>query len=63
MYEAMTRKKNERILKKLDVFYNRIRTEMLNTLARYCVPIVRNILFGVANMDYQTNYQILSSLF
>lgn len=43
--------------------YNRIRTVMLTTLARYCVPNVSNILFGVANMDYQTNLQILASVF
>ena len=43
--------------------YNRIRTVMLINSARYCVPNVSNILFGVANMDYQTNCQILASVF
>ena len=42
--------------------YNRIRNVMLINLARYCVPNARNILFGVANMDYQTNCQILASV-
>ena len=43
--------------------YNRIRTVMLTQLARYGVLNVSNILFGVANMDYQTNCQLLASLF
>ena len=42
--------------------YNRIRNVMLTNLARYCVPNASNILFGVANMDYQTNCQILASV-
>ena len=36
---------------------------MLTNLARYCIPNVSNILFGVDNMDYQTNCQILASVF
>ena len=36
---------------------------MLTNLARYCVSNVSNILFGDANMDYQTNCQILASVF
>ena len=42
--------------------YNRLRAVMLINSARYCVPNVSNILFGVANMDYQTNCQILASV-